>query len=439
MESTVGRTQQYCHHCGARLRTDNAFCVSCGENLSSHATSRGGDVTKNFSARSQTRDRTKRDDGRDITPHILVAVIAMITGYLAIRYSVFLGFVFIILAILAVGWFRRSRGAQTEFEKRVFEKLPTYREQARRATGEAASRYREWDQARIARLREEAEARATRQEEGKYQAELGRYKTLFQRAYKSSAYFLDWWRAYADEGAKESSRIPGHLDNLRRRAEAGLQKVEEVEASFSRYSGTDDFAENAKLHLNNLKVGQENFGGEETLFTPIAAVHDRVKEMEGWERFQEEFQRFVRDLEDLLESPVVKTEAANRVRFPGPAGYRQAANPQCPKCGKENMQEANFCLGCGAALSTGAGRGRASGIAGQSAYSSSSGDWFVVLSIPFAVVALFFLPPVFGGIGVFLGYKAKQEGSEAGGVTMMVVNGACLLFGMLSGFLYWGF
>ncbi len=436
MDEMSDRPQQYCQHCGTRARTDNAFCVSCGETLVSASTTRVGNNHKAASGKSNVQGSVQKyTDGQDIIPYILAAAFVMIAAYLMIGYSMVWGISFIILGLLAVAMVRRTRGSQTDFEKHVFEKLPEYREHIQKASGRATSQYREWDQARTIRIQEEAKTRTTEREHNELRNDLGQYRILFQRAYTGSHYFLDWWQAYANDELKDESSVPAYLTILKERSEAGLQRIEETEVALDEYFGTDKFSEKAKLHLNNLKVAQENFGGSETIFTPMVAVHNSIKGADGWVRFQEEFEKFVKDLEDLLDSPMVRTEAANRVRYPDPAKQTRAANLHCPACDKENLPAANFCLSCGASLSSRAG---GSGQAPQN-LDPASGTMFTLLSIPFAIASLFLFPPLFGGIGIFLGYKAKQAGNEAGGIAMMVVSTACLLFGMLSGFLYWGF
>lgn len=431
-EETNDRLQQYCQHCGSRIRTDNAFCVSCGKSLSEDSSTSETGARSAYSKESHIGGSAQTTaNGQDITPYILIAAIALITIYLIVIVSAFWGMVFAILAVISVGLLRQSQGKQTEFEKQVFEKLPEYKQSAQKASAEAGSRYREWAQARTTRLQEEARNREIDRELSENRVALERYRTLFRKAGSGAQYFLDWWRAYADDEAKENSSVPSHLNTLRERSEAGLQKVEEAERSLTQYSGSEEFAEQAKIYLNNLKVDQENFSGPDTIFTPLVAVHNSVKDIDGWVRFQKELEEFAKNLEDLLNSPAVKTEAANRVRFPDPATYSHSRQSHCSRCGKENLPEANFCFSCGTSL----------GNVGQAALSNSftSGTTFVLLSIPFAIVSLFIFPPIFGGLGIFFGYKATQAGNGGGGIAMMVVSGACLLFGMLSGFMYWGY
>lgn len=53
-------------------------------------------------------------------------------------------------------------------------------------------------------------------------------------------------------------------------------------------------------------------------------AHNKIKRMEDWRSYREELESFIKDLEDLLASPRVRTAAANRIRFPDP---NRAASP----------------------------------------------------------------------------------------------------------------
>jgi hypothetical protein len=59
----------------------------------------------------------------------------------------------------------------------------------------------------------------------------------------------------------------------------------------------------------------------------------------------------------------------------------------------------------------------------------------IVVGYVFAVVALLFYPPVFGGLGVFLGYRAKKLGSQKQGRALMITSGVCLAVGGILGVL----
>lgn len=441
MDNPPGTTQRYCQHCGSRIRTDTAYCVSCGERLlgSQEAAPQGPGASQ-----GARRSPSAPSPGQqDITQYLVVGAIALLFVFLSVVYSLLLGVLFLLLSLLGYGLFRRSRGIQTDLEKRVFAKLPEYKGRLQRASGKATSRYKEWDQARVERLREEEKARAAERRRANATRDLGQYRSLFHRSRSGSQYFLDWWRSYAGDELKQSSPVPSHLQNLAERAASGLRRVEELESTFGSHSGeeiTDSFEEDVRRELNTLRASQENFDGPHSIFVPAVAVHENIKDKPGWERFQREYEGFIQNLEDLLGSTSVRTEAANRARFPSPAesGANGPEETRCPSCGRGNLPGSNFCYSCGGPLSTNSNvaSGRPQN---PTAAAGISGTGFVLLSIPFAIAALFIFPPVFGGIGIFLGYRAFQGGSEGGGIAMMVVNGACLLFGMFSGMVYWGF
>ena len=62
----------------------------------------------------------------------------------------------------------------------------------------------------------------------------------------------------------------------------------------------------------------------------------------------------------------------------------------------------------------------------------SSNTW-VVWSIVFAVISLFLFPPIFGGFGIYFGYRAMKAGSEGVGIAMMVICTLFLCLGMFIG------
>jgi hypothetical protein len=63
---------------------------------------------------------------------------------------------------------------------------------------------------------------------------------------------------------------------------------------------------------------------------------------------------------------------------------------------------------------------------------------FVIGSVVSSAIALFFVPPLFGIIGIVLGYLAYKRSRTAGIVTIAVAL-ACLIIGMVLGFVYWTF
>jgi purine-cytosine permease-like protein len=60
---------------------------------------------------------------------------------------------------------------------------------------------------------------------------------------------------------------------------------------------------------------------------------------------------------------------------------------------------------------------------------------WIGLGIVFAVLALGFLPPLFGSLGILFGYLARRRGSRAGGVATMYISGSAMVLGMIFGVL----
>jgi hypothetical protein len=67
--------------------------------------------------------------------------------------------------------------------------------------------------------------------------------------------------------------------------------------------------------------------------------------------------------------------------------------------------------------------------------SKGSANLWIGLGIAFAVIALVFLPPLFGGLGILFGYLAMRKGSKSGGVATMCASGAAMALGMILGVL----
>ncbi len=60
---------------------------------------------------------------------------------------------------------------------------------------------------------------------------------------------------------------------------------------------------------------------------------------------------------------------------------------------------------------------------------------WISLGIVFAIVALAFLPPIFGGLGILFGYLARRSGSQAAGVATIWISGIAMVLGMAVGVL----
>lgn len=125
-----------------------------------------------------------------------------------------------------------------------------------------------------------------------------------------------------------------------------------------------------------------------------------------------------------------------------------AAN-YCSSCGEKITPGAGFCPACGEKIGTGSPQAQGSRTASQfgdqsQAHASpnhpepsprASGDStkFLVGGFLSAVVAIFLLPIVFGPIGIYCGYKAREEGSDAGGIAIIALSLVTMIFGMIVG------
>ena len=58
---------------------------------------------------------------------------------------------------------------------------------------------------------------------------------------------------------------------------------------------------------------------------------------------------------------------------------------------------------------------------------------WIALGIVFAIIALVFAPPLFGGLGILFGYLARRRGSRTGGVVTMYISGTAMVVGMIFG------
>lgn len=242
----------------------------------------------------------------------------LVVAYLFLSFSMSLGSLLILLMVLAVLVLRRNRGSQTVPEQRLFEAVGWYGRSARKAYEVANAQYREWSEKQAAeRERDEALRRVAR-ERSERRVRFQQYRRFFERAHEGSRNALDWWQAY-DTGEFDDGRssVSDLLRTAQQRAEGGVGRLRGMEGTLSQVLGREEF-EKADLLLDGAVVGQENFEGKESVFAPLVAVHERIKGAEGWNNYREQFERFIRDLEDLLGSPSVRTAAANRTRFPEP-------------------------------------------------------------------------------------------------------------------------
>jgi hypothetical protein len=81
---------------------------------------------------------------------------------------------------------------------------------------------------------------------------------------------------------------------------------------------------------------------------------------------------------------------------------------------------------------------QATGMSGSSSVpleqpNRGSAKLWIALGIVFAIIALVFAPPLFGGLGILFGYLARRRGSKSGGVATMYISGSAMVIGMIFG------
>ncbi|HET8943547.1 MAG TPA: hypothetical protein VFO59_02075 [Dehalococcoidia bacterium] len=99
----------------------------------------------------------------------------------------------------------------------------------------------------------------------------------------------------------------------------------------------------------------------------------------------------------------------------------------CARCGSHLGESAGFCNSCGTPAAGGVSPG---GAAYGPATDSSTA--LVIGAIVCSVLALVLLPPVLGGLGIWLGSRVKKTNQGLGN-GLMWFAGACLVAGMIFG------
>ncbi len=312
-------------------------------------------------------------------------------------------------------------------------------EQSKKAYEEANTRYQRWNEQK-ATERERAEAlRRIGWERDQRINRFERYRRFFEKAHEGSRSSLDWWRAYdTGEFDNEQPLVSELLLSARTRAEGGLRRLREMEGSLSDVLEREEF-EKADLLLNGVEAGQENVEGEESIFSPLVAVHERIKGSESWANYRQNLERFVKDLEDFLDSPNVRTAPANRVRFPNPnrtqpsgigtmrSSYPytsgQAGSGPCQRCGAENSPQAAFCQNCGGSLQ------QAGTFTNTPVGSRSNGT--VVAGYVFAFLTFLILPFILVWVAIALGIVNITRGDTGHGTAQILISIVAAFLGLL--------
>ena len=317
----TSQMQRYCRNCGGQIRSSDAFCAHCGE------------PTASSPARGRVRPASSRLNASSYiplnltTPQLVAlgfaSIFFLVVTYLLLSYSIVLGVLVIGSLALLVLWIRKNQGKQTDFERQVFREAGNYGHYAQRAYTKVNTKYQTWLQETAAERERNAAYQQVEAQRNERRKELDQYRRFFERAYDGSQTSLDWWQAYQDKDDNDQLMVTNLLKSARDRAEAGLDKVRELESSLPDLLQQDLLGDADGL-LEAMRKAQEDVQGDNSVFSPLVEVHNRIKGLDEWESYRKELEGFVKDLEDLLGSPNVRTQPANRVRFPKP---NRTANP----------------------------------------------------------------------------------------------------------------
>jgi uncharacterized membrane protein YvbJ len=98
----------------------------------------------------------------------------------------------------------------------------------------------------------------------------------------------------------------------------------------------------------------------------------------------------------------------------------------CKSCGKSLKQNAKFCENCGSKVNKSISK------------SVSDNDDYLVYAIfgfLFAIISIFFVPIVFGGLGIWFSRILKSKGKETLSTLLLVISITFMLLGFLYGFI----
>lgn len=95
----------------------------------------------------------------------------------------------------------------------------------------------------------------------------------------------------------------------------------------------------------------------------------------------------------------------------------------CANCGPQLKEGADVCINCGKLVNQ------------RVNIDTSSPTAFIIFGFLFAFIALFFYPPVFGSLGIWFGTIVKKRGKDGLGLTLIILNAATMVVGMIIGVL----
>lgn len=338
MAGNSSQPQRYCTNCGAEVRSGTSFCVSCGNRTQESDVYEATVLGASMGTKDGGRTSLLSKHELRIVSLVAGVLLLLVLTYLLLSLSVLLGLLFLVMLGITILFVRKNRGSQSVSEQRLFESVGRYKQstqrfyeegkhrklaqntyqQSRRAFQAADIQYRSWRENQAAERERMETFRAIERERNRRWDELTRYKAFFERAYAGSRTSWDWWQAYQDEEVEgQQPSVSSLLQSANDKSEEGRKRITKLEETIPHLLQQDRFGEVDK-QLDALREGQEDFRGRESVFVPLVEVHNRIKRFEEWNNYRQELERFIKDLEDLLSSPAVRTSAANRVRFPDP-------------------------------------------------------------------------------------------------------------------------
>ena len=91
----------------------------------------------------------------------------------------------------------------------------------------------------------------------------------------------------------------------------------------------------------------------------------------------------------------------------------------CEHCNEAINPDSDICLTCGRFINK------------KIVNKNSNSNLF--LGYIFAILSLFFIPILFGGLGIYLGNKVKKSGDESSGNTLITVSIILMIIGIIWG------
>lgn len=103
----------------------------------------------------------------------------------------------------------------------------------------------------------------------------------------------------------------------------------------------------------------------------------------------------------------------------------------CRSCGEVIKEEAEICPNCGVRQKEEASVSE--DVAEKPSKSRIGQTGWIGIGIISAVASLLFVPPVFGAVSMFSGYKIYKNWSEMKGIIIFILGGVFMIIGMIIG------